>query len=285
MTRIWCCHCCRRLRARCESPSPLCGILLPLPVLSDKKCELEDPRNRLNSERMAHGMHEELTADRSANVLYRMSLLFALLTLPALLLDLPLARAPLEQWLPGDLHRIIGWSELFAHGYGVALIGLTVYVLDVPNRLRVPRLLASAYVAGLIANVAKLLVARVRPRYFDFDGNVLHTFLGFLPGVFAPGSQYHKGFEIQSFPSGHTATAVGLAVGLASLYPRGRWLFFSFALLAVWQRIDVHAHYLSDTVAAASLGFLGAALVFDPRALGRWFDRLEHRLGLRAAAE
>ena len=234
---------------------------------------------------MAHGMDDELTADRSTRALYRMSLLFAVLALLSLLADLPLASAPLDRWIPGDLHRMIGWSELFAHGCGVALIGLTVCVLDVANRRRVPRLLASAYAGGLIANVAKLLVARVRPRYFDFDGNVLHSFLGFLPGVFPPGSQYHKGFEIQSFPSGHTATAVGLAIGLARLYPRGRWLFLFFAVLAASQRIDVRAHYLSDTVAAASLGFLGAALVFDPRALGRWFDRFENRLGLRAAAE
>ena len=78
-------------------------------------------------------------------------------------------------------------------------------------------------------------------------------------------------------PSGHTATAFGLAVGLGRIYPQGRWLFFSFAMLAALQRVDVDAHYLSDTVAAAAIGFLCAACVFDARGLGRWFDRLERR--------
>ena len=36
----------------------------------------------------------------------------------------------------------------------------------------------------------------------------------------------------QSFPSAHTATAVGLALGLGSLYPQGRRYFAALAALA-----------------------------------------------------
>jgi membrane-associated phospholipid phosphatase len=199
----------------------------------------------------------------------------AALVLPSFLLDLPVAHSRISELVPGDLHRCLGWSELFAHGYGVALIGLTVFVLDVPRRAHVPRLLASAYSAGLLANLVKLTVARLRPRYFHLDGGVLDTFVGVAPYLFGGSAQHSHAFEIQSFPSGHTATAVGLAIGLTRLYPRGRWLFFTFAALAAWQRIDVQAHFVSDVVAAAAVGFLGAALVSDGSRLGRWFDDLE----------
>lgn len=224
---------------------------------------------------------ESTTSPRN---LYSAAVLCAVLTLPAMLIDLPLARWPMDDRIPGDMHRIFAWSEVFAHGYGVAIIGLTVLVLDGSRRAQIPRLLASAYAAGLLANLAKLVVARVRPRYFAFDGNVIHTFLGFIPNVFGCHSHYQTGFQIQSFPSGHAATAVGLAAGLTRLYPRGGPLFFSFAFLAAWQRLDVQAHYLSDAVAAASIGFLGAACVADRRLLGRWFDELEKRGSASAPA-
>ena len=198
--------------------------------------------------------------DGSVRRLYWAAAALAAITLPMLVLDVPVARWPMDSLVPGDLRRIFNWAEVFAHGYGVALIGLTVFVLDRAERRKLPRLLASAYVAGILANLVKLAVARVRPRYFDLaeGGGVVETFIGFVPLLFGSDPRYHSGFEIQSFPSGHTATAVGFAIGLTRLYPRGGWLFFSFAALAAWQRIDVQAHYVSDTVAAASLGFFGS---------------------------
>jgi membrane-associated phospholipid phosphatase len=83
--------------------------------------------------------------------------------------------------------------------------------------------------------------------------------------------------NLQSFCSGHTATAVGLAISLSFFYPRGRWLFALFAALAATQRLESQAHYLSDTFAAAAVAFLCAAVCTDPRLLGRWFDAFERR--------
>ena len=80
---------------------------------------------------------------------------------------------------------------------------------------------------------------------------------------------------IQSFPSGHTATAVGLAFGLAWLYPRGRWLFAVFALLAAAQRVGSSAHYVSDTLAAAAMASVVAGVCLSERGSGRWFTRFE----------
>ncbi|MCP4814017.1 MAG: phosphatase PAP2 family protein, partial [Planctomycetaceae bacterium] len=72
-----------------------------------------------------------------------------------------------------------------------------------------------------------------------------------------------------------TATAVGLAIGLSYLFPRGRWLFTFFALLAALQRMDSGAHFLSDTLVATAVACLISGLCLDHRVAGRWFDRLE----------
>ncbi|WP_330462157.1 phosphatase PAP2 family protein [Streptomyces sp. NBC_00775] len=69
-----------------------------------------------------------------------------------------------------------------------------------------------------------------------------------------------------SFPSGHSADAALLVVVVgAVLVPAARrrswWLFGgAFILAMMWSRTWLHAHWLSDTVAGASIG-AGAALL------------------------
>jgi undecaprenyl-diphosphatase len=81
--------------------------------------------------------------------------------------------------------------------------------------------------------------------------------------------------KLQSFPSGHAATAAGLAVALAVLYPRGRWLFAVLAVLAALQRVEVQSHFPSDVLAGAALGCLTGALVSADWNLGRRLLHLE----------
>ena len=59
--------------------------------------------------------------------------------------------------------------------------------------------------------------------------------------------------------------AAGLAAALGVLYPRGRWLFACFALLAMLQRIDAQAHFCSDVLAGAAIGCCVAAIVQSSR--------------------
>jgi membrane-associated phospholipid phosphatase len=65
----------------------------------------------------------------------------------------------------------------------------------------------------------------------------------------------------QSFPSAHTATAFGLALCLASLYPQGKGWFFTLASLVAMQRMVAGAHYLSDVLAGAAIGIVSATFV------------------------
>ena len=114
----------------------------------------------------------------------------------------------------------------------------------------------------------------MRPNVFDFSGDVWSTF-----SVTATTTANEVGHTmvrgLQSFPSGHTATAVGLAFGLGWLYPRGRWLFLGFAVLAAFQRVESSAHFVSDTFCGAAIACVIVGFCFDSRIFGSFFTRLE----------
>jgi len=204
--------------------------------------------------------------------------LFVVTACAALPIDLVAAEFAKSQRLPGDVRKLFDVSEVFAHGLGVLLILIAALVLDPVNRPRLPRVAACAYGAGLVAQFLKYVLPRVRPNAVDDFASV--TALGtFLPwqGELPEQLRQLGSSAIQSFPSGHTATAVGLAWGLSWLYPRGRWLFAIFALLAAAQRVQSSAHFVSDTLFAAAIGTLVAGVVLNDRGVGRWFGRLEAR--------
>jgi membrane-associated phospholipid phosphatase len=171
-------------------------------------------------------------------------------------------------WLVQMLRHALRVAEPFGHGLGVLLILLCVHQLDPARRWALPRVLAGAWLAGIAANVVKLLVVRVRPHHFAFEGGVWSTFGGWLPLAGA-------GSGGQSFPSAHTATAVGLAVVLAWLYPRGRYAFGILALLVACQRIAGGAHYLSDVLVGAAIGLVVGSVCTLPCRPWRWTDRWE----------
>lgn len=188
----------------------------------------------------------------------------------ALAIDCPLAQWCVDKNCPRFLRRLCAVSEPFGNGLGVMLIALGIYVLDPVRRGKLPRVLAMSLGAGMAANGFKLLVARVRPRHFDFSGTLQDTFGRWLP-LGAGGSAR------QSFPSAHAATAIGLAIALGWLYPRGRWLFAALALLVACQRMEGGNHYLSDTLVGAAVGWVVAMPFLYNAWLAAQFDRLERR--------
>ncbi len=175
------------------------------------------------------------------------------------ILDTPLARWSIDtSWLR-FLVGTLTVAETFGHGTGVLLIAITVWVLDDRRRTLVPWMLAGAWSGGIAANVAKFVVARMRPRaWLELTDNhsqrAIDTFVGWLP----LGS---GGSAEQSFPSAHTATAFGLAVMLSQMYPRGQRWFYVLATLVAVQRVTSHAHFPSDVLAGGVVGWLVAHLV------------------------
>lgn len=192
----------------------------------------------------------------------------------ALAVDCPLSQWCVAKKCPGTLVRLFGIGEPFGNGFGVLMIVLAIYMLDPARRWGLGRLLAMSLGAGLAANVVKMLIARVRPNNFSFQGTAGDTFGQWLPFMGA-------GSIGQSFPSAHVATGVGLAVALAWLYPRGRWLFATLAVLVACQRIAAGAHYLSDTLCGAAVGWIVATACLENAWLAARFERLEHRYRTR----
>ena len=200
------------------------------------------------------------------------------LLLPAILLAGALVALtvdfPISQWFvagncPGFFRECFELVEPFGNGLGVIVIVAAVAMLDPFRRAAVPRIMAASLGAGLTADIVKMLIVRTRPCHFTFQGDVWDTFGGFFPIISA-------GSGGQSFPSAHTATAVGLAVVLSRLYPRGRGFFAVLAVMVACQRIQGGAHYLSDTLVGAAVGCLVAAACVHRGLLGAWFARYEY---------
>lgn len=127
-----------------------------------------------------------------------------------------------EWWTPALLAawlvwRAAGWSRLTAAAMSFAGTLVTVHGL-------------------------KILVGRGRPE------------LDHGPFRFAFPGDSLQGFD--SFPSGHTANAVLLAV-LIGLYWRGsRWVLVPAAVLVALGRVAQERHYLSDTLVAAAIALI-----------------------------
>jgi membrane-associated phospholipid phosphatase len=162
-------------------------------------------------------------------------------------------------------------AEYFGHAMGLLLIAPAIYLFDPARRWALTRLLGVALGAGGLAALVKLFIARTRPNAFSFQGDVLSTFGGWIPLL------HHKA-AYQSFPSAHTALAVGLAAVLIWLYPRGRWLFVTMVVAVATQRIMGGYHYLSDTFWGAAIGCALAAVAVSDTRLSRMFLRWEEAL-------
>jgi membrane-associated phospholipid phosphatase len=193
-------------------------------------------------------------------------LIFAGLT--AMTVDIPLSRALYQDKTLHRLHGFLGSMEPFGQPAAIVMTALAIGLCDIRRRRLMLRLLVASLGAGLSADVVKLLVARTRPHHYDLAGSVLSTFQQLLPG-------WGAGSRLQSFPSAHTATAVGFCLALSALFPRGSRLFAIAAGLVALQRVEAGAHYLSDTCWGAAVGFAVSMLIFRRDLAGGWFDRWE----------
>ena len=191
-------------------------------------------------------------------------------------IDGPAARMHLTVDLPKTVVQWLNQAETFGNGAGVVFFFVAVAALD-PRRARcVVRLACATWGAGIAANIVKLTIGRCRP-YLWLQGDYEATptweqFQGILP----LGLNEH---EWQSFPSAHTATACGLALGLSALYPQGRRLFLGLAAMVACQRVAGDMHYVSDTLFAAAIAWCVARGLYGDTVLARRFTAWERRIG------
>lgn len=116
-------------------------------------------------------------------------------------------------------------------------------------------LFAAVAVSGVLVQVLKAVFGRARPPLLHGEG-----VYGFHP------FSYYS-VEFASFPSGHTATLVAVAMAVGYLAPRWRVALLVAALLLASFRIWVNMHFASDVVAGAMLAIAVTAL------LRGWFVR------------
>lgn len=122
-----------------------------------------------------------------------------------------------------------------------ATIGASILLLVVGEW----RLGLATGVANALSHVAVQILKRTvaRPRPCDANGQPLA--LVELPDPF-------------SFPSGHTAATV--AIGATAMYaePWSALALLPIALVVAYSRVALRVHHVSDVVAGAALGLLGA---------------------------
>lgn len=102
--------------------------------------------------------------------------------------------------------------------------------------------------SGLIVDILKFILGRPRPKLYLEQGIYGFSFFG----------TEHLYF---SFPSGHSATAFSLAVGITVMFPRYAYIALSVAAMVAFSRMAVDAHYLSDVVAGSYIGGVFAVWV------------------------
>jgi membrane-associated phospholipid phosphatase len=149
-----------------------------------------------------------------------------------------------------DLHQLASWCSKIGEGWVVAAWGIFCAIIFLlANR---PTLAAKIFfvaltseIAGLAADILRVLFGRTRPSNLEVPQGFYALWHG---GHWIAGQA-----RFSSFPSGHAATAVGLAAA-AWLCHRG-WgaVAAVYALAVMWSRIALQAHHLSDVVASTVL--------------------------------
>jgi len=193
----------------------------------------------------------------------------------AFLVDVPVAAWCRRHSLPGEIAKLVDFAEVFGHGLGAAALLAITVALDpllrraagvAAARWEIARLLVATYAGGLLVDVLKIVITRVRPRAADFAivGSPFDTFstdvwAGLADGAVAA-AKYGKATDLMSFPSGHAAVAAGLATALAWKYPHGLPVFVCLAAASAAQRLFSSAHYPSDVLFGAACGVAAAAV-------------------------
>jgi membrane-associated phospholipid phosphatase len=164
----------------------------------------------------------------------------------------------------GILKQVFYGFRDFAQVVPIATALLIIGRMDKRRWTIIITVLMAQVLAGIMYNTGKLTVLRYRPeaaieQVASIDQlELAHTWAGLAAG--------NRETALQSFPSGHSAGAFALAGVLAWFYPRLAGLFWFLAVGCAFSRYVDAVHWLSDAVAGAAIGYLGAWLALRPYA-------------------
>ncbi len=168
-----------------------------------------------------------------------------------------------DQWAYAHLYVV----KVYDHDWAMALratgtlyvwspVVLIIWLVQRPHDAVVAKknaylLLGSAALAGLLCEVMKLVIRRVRPE------------VGAGEWVFRDWSDHPFSSAGLATPSSHTMVAFGAATMLARMYPRARWVFYAIAWGCGVTRVLSRNHFLSDVTCWGAAGVGGGVGSMD----------------------
>ena len=156
-----------------------------------------------------------------------------------------------------SLHHFAWWCSKLGEGWVPAVAGIFFAIIFL--RLNRPFVAGKIFfvvltceLTGLAGLILRILFGRTRP-----TADVPQGFYG----IWHAGHWIIGKYQFSAFPSGHAATAVGLAAA-AWLFHRG-WgtIAAIYALAVMWSRIALQCHHLTDVLASTFLAIPLALLV------------------------
>lgn len=154
-----------------------------------------------------------------------------------------------EDW--GRMLRVMGFLPLWLLG-GIALMLEQRTPRGARLRSDGALLIAGATLGGIAAELGKLLVRRLRPG--DLGE---YVFRPFTERTFSTGGL--------GMPSSHALVAFGGAAVLSRIFPRAWPIWWGLAWGCGLSRVAAGAHFFSDVVAAALIGWVVGAVVWGWR--------------------
>jgi undecaprenyl-diphosphatase len=166
----------------------------------------------------------------------------------------------LTPWQPAGLDRLMSWISISGTASTLWMLIALVAIFQPNNRMAAWRVyLVVLLCHGVVDGVLKPAIARPRPI----------TVLAFDPPRELPPMP-----RSLSFPSGHTAAAFGSALAISRIWPQGRVLWWTLAVLMGYARIYVGHHYPLDVAGGALVGVLVAMWVLGGRKVARKDDAI-----------
>jgi membrane-associated phospholipid phosphatase len=104
-------------------------------------------------------------------------------------------------------------------------------------------------VSGILVDIIKVIAGRFRPVLYFGKGMYGFDF-------------FHFNSDYLSFPSGHSATSFSLIIALSLLFPRFRYPLFIFGMIVAASRMVITAHYLSDVLIGAQIGWVTSVIFY-----------------------
>jgi membrane-associated phospholipid phosphatase len=166
----------------------------------------------------------------------------------------------LEDGLPGDVVRELEALQQFGQGAWIVLVAAALVSLQPWRARRLLDLAAAALMTSLIGLGLKMLIGRPRPT-FDEPLVLLGPFRRYVVSeeaglrhaweLWAPISS-----DLWSMPSSHTASAMAVGAFVARMQPRLTLLMVVLVSIVAIARVLLGAHYPSDVLVGASVGWM-----------------------------